>query len=247
MKRSCGLMLAVCAWPLLLVFACPAIARDAAASDSDNPQSIALRTTAKVVIDEQGRPTQVEASGRLPDAIRQFVEKRVGSWTFAPPTRDGKVGGGVTFVDLGVCAIPAGDGYSLAINYRGNGPGIVGDALPTPPYPRLALKLGVEASVKVAYVVEPDGTATWEKMRARGRLTQDFEQALKAWVKTLRYVPEEFDGQRIRTRVTTPIDFNLAQGGNDPSRATGSSGCKPDDSADSIAEDSPFKRISRGD
>ena len=36
-----------------------------------------------------------------------------------------------------------------------------------------------------------------------------FEQALRTWVASLRYVPEEIDGAPVATRVAIPVDFSM--------------------------------------
>lgn len=219
------------------------------AADADKSKLITFKAQAKVTVDAAGKPTQVEASGDLPDAVRTYIERRVATWSFAPPQRGGQIGDGVTYVHLGACAIPTKDGYSLAIDYKNNGPGMV--SVPIPYYPPAAARAGVETTMNVTYVVEPNGRATFEKAKFTGPKMRDFELLAKEWVKAMRYKPEEFDGQPVRTRITTPVDFKL---GNVSKKELAKESpenqpeCKAATEPDlrPVAQDSPFKLISQG-
>lgn len=194
-----------------------AVAPAAMSVEAEKPKLVAFRAEARVAIDANGKPTQVEASKDLPEAIKEYIEKRVSAWSFAPPQRDGRVSAGVTYVHLGACAIPVANGYSLAIDYKGNGPGYenaYGRLLP-PRYPAAAQMAGQEAAINVTYIVEADGKATLESQDFTGTgrptdpIRKAFEVAIRDWVRQLRHSPEELAGNPVRTRLTVPVIFTL--------------------------------------
>jgi len=254
---------------LLLVFAgiaAIASAQDVAVNENSSKKLIAFRTTVKVLVDENGKPTGTEASGELPDAVRQFVEKRVGSWAFAPPKRDGKVGSGVTFVRLGACAVPVDGGYSLAIDYKGNGPGWPeglfrrGPKYPMKHAPNVVVQ-HTGAAFRTTFVVEPDGSITMEEIDwlSRGVSTDErrlFEKSVKDWLTGMQYQPEELDGRKLRTRASVVTAFSM-----DGSSIPGYGALQDDNLGESnecrlatdgepgqlpVAQDSPFKLESQG-
>ncbi len=200
---------------MLGVLLLAALPLHASADDAGKP--VIFRAEAKVTIDANGKPVSVEASKDLPDAIRAYIEKRVYAWSFQPPQLDGKAVGGMTYVHLGACAVPTAGGYSLAIDYKDNGPGYANDygMLPPPRYPPNALRAGQVAAVKVTYVVETDGATTVESTEFLGHppsnigVRKDFSKAVSEWAAHLRYVPEQLDGKLVRTRLSVPLTFTL--------------------------------------
>lgn len=196
--------------PLLLAAILPLLALPATAAEP-----VTFRADAKVTLDASGKPLSIEPSADLPQPIREFIAKRVATWSFSPPTRDGKVASGVTYLDLGACAIPVdGDGYRMALDFKGNGPEVVGGVMPTPMYPRAARIAGIETSLLVTIVVEPDGTATLETITpdegSMPNRRDGFEQAARSWVTALHFVPEQFDGKAVRTRMRVHLDFRFS-------------------------------------
>ena len=250
----------------LLTCAGAAVAQEVAVNENSSKKLMAFRTTAKVMIDEHGKPTQVEASKELPEAVRQFVEKRVGSWLFSPPMRDGKVGNGVTYVRLGACAVPAEGGYSLAIDYKSNGPGwpdvlfMRGPRFPMKHAPNTVVRqLG--AAFKTTFVVEPDGSITLEKSDwiSRGSPADErklYEKSVKEWLNGMRYTPEELGGQKLRTRASVVTAFSLdgssipgyGAGGDESPRKSNECKLATDNQPGPypVAQDSPFKLESQG-
>lgn len=183
-------------------------------------EAVAFRTAARVTIDGTGQPVRVQGSERLPAPIREFVESTVSSWRFGPVLVDGEAREGVTFVDVGVCAAPRDGDLALAARYLRHGPGQADGSpdIPAPRYPASAVRGGVEASVVVSYVVEPDGSATLEGIefqdRGPGRyrhnqMRREFERALGQWVAGMQYLPEQLAGQPVATRMSVPVEFGL--------------------------------------
>lgn len=182
-------------------------------------EPVAFNAEAKVTLDASGKPLLIEASPDLPDPIRQFIERKIATWQFTPPTRDGKIASGVTYLSLGACAVPIDGGYRMAVDFKHNGPKIAtGPFLMPPAYPHAAKVAGRGATLMVKYIVEPDGQATLESIeRTDGPNDRrdGFVAALRGWVAAMRYVPEQFDGKPVRTRIQVPVKFSMT----DDSRA----------------------------
>lgn len=232
-----------------------ALAGQAAAAEP-----IAFRAEARVEVAADGRPTKIEASADLPDDIRRFIEQKIATWQFSAPTRAGVVASGVTYLSLGACAIPAANGYRLAVDFKGNGPRIAKGAMLTPPhYPRAAMFAGQGASMVATYIVETNGHVTLESIEHSGagnRHRKEFDAAIREWARSLRYLPEELAGQPVRTGVRVPIVF--VSGDNRPvairqelrDNALRSPECKMAAAASTglqpVAVDSPIRVLTSG-
>lgn len=143
------------------------------------------------------------------------MEARVRELRFTPAVIDGQAFGGTTHVVLGVCATQRDGNLALAADYRSNGPGFA-NGVPhhkPPPYPLEAIRAGHSAKMEVGFVVEPDGSATLESVEYDGFVHSSakrfFEPALRHWVEQFRYLPEEVDGQPVRT-LTAQVGTNIA-------------------------------------
>lgn len=227
-------------------------------------EPVAFRAEAKVEIDAAGKPTKIEASSDLPDGVRKFIEARVATWQFAPPSRDGVVSSGVTYLKLGACAMPVENGYRMAVDFKGSGPRLRGmSMLPPPRYPPEAQHSGQEADLVIDWIVEPDGRATLERIERKdgvvSRKNDSFYRVVREWVATLRYEPEELAGQPVRTRVSVPVQFELGSAGFSrgaykrelQERASQSPECqvaasKLQQGLQPVAVDSPFKLLNAG-
>ena len=226
-------------------------------------EPVAFRAEAKVEIDASGRPTKIEASADLPEAVRTFIEKKVATWQFAPPSRDGVTGSGVTYLNLGACAVPVANGYRMAVDFKGNGPRLAGrPMLPPPRYPPAAQRAGEGAQMVVKWIVEADGRATLEQIErsdgAKVKRIDHFDKPIREWVASLRYDPEELAGKAVRTRVVVPVTFSIgdAKGAGTfkqqlVERAKQSPECqlaasKLLDGLQPVAVDSPFKLLKSG-
>ncbi|TKS55003.1 hypothetical protein E4582_09675 [Luteimonas yindakuii] len=206
---ACGAMLAAAA-------PAPAPARQA-----DTP--LAFTTMVKVAVDEAGRPGAVEAMAPLPGPVRDFVEARTRELEFQPAMIDGHARGGVTYVVMGVCAIPDGGQMRMAAEYRNNGPGRAGGVpYPDPPrYPVDALKRGWGADMTIRYTVGEDGSATLDKVDFNGEGQRGkgiFERMAREWVGGMRLLPEEVDGQPVSTPVSMPLELTVGRSGTRAAR-----------------------------
>lgn len=198
----------IAAFAALTVLATSAVAAEPVS------KPVAFHTWARVSLDAAGQPTSIEPSPELPEAVREYLRARVAQWHFSPPMRDGKTGSAVTFVRLGACALPEpGGGYRLGVDLKGNGPRYASAGIMVPPiYPRSDMRRGREASMRVSYLVEPDGSTRFERVEfTDGRPHRDdsFEDAARDWVEQMHYEPEVLAGQPVRTRVEVPVTFTL--------------------------------------
>jgi TonB family protein len=230
-----------------------------AASAGEEAQSETLRfyANARVVLDDQGVPQQVQANERLPPSVRSAIEQRVMQWRFEPARIGGSATAGVTHVSLDACAVPAPDGtMRMAMEYRSNGPGLAGGAmLVAPPrYPAEAARYGRQGSFNVVMRIGADGNASIERIERVSGLAKPFEKTLREWVAAMRYVPEEVDTVPISTQISMLVDFKMGgESLEDRARAkreedAQSAGCRKaagavQDRLRPVVLDSPFKPV----
>jgi hypothetical protein len=222
-----------------------------AASAASAADLLTFNTKAQVTVDANGVPTEVVVPAELPAPVAQFVRNQVLQWRFQAPEHDGQRHGGQTWVMLGACAAPTAQGYQLAIDYKGTGPGVrnVDGMLPPPAYPPRAARQGFGTGARVHYVVETDGSTTLEKIEypKPGPAPHLFDDTLRAWVGALRYDPESIDGKPVRTRMSVPVDFamvvEIPRGPASSSKAECQTAMKKEDPRRAVALDSPFRRI----
>ena len=196
-------------WIGLLAFA------SAASGGDEKSDAVRFYANARVVLDAQGVPQQVQANERLPPAVRSAIEQRVMQWRFEPARIDGVAKAGVTHVFLDACAVPAADGtMRMAMDYRSNGPGLAGGAvLVAPPrYPVEAARSNREGSFNVVMRIGADGRASVERIETVAGTAKPFDKALREWVAAMRYVPEEVDTAPISTQMSMLVDFELGAG-----------------------------------
>ncbi len=238
------------------------VCSEASAQAADAAAPIPFRAMAKVWIDAAGQPGQVEATSGLPLAVRTSIERQVSAWRFQAPVVDGIPRGGMTYVSLGACAVPESDGsLRLALVYLGNGPGYSDEAvmLPPPRYPQDMARKNQGGEWTVDYVVELDGSATFASV-VESKPNQPYlkivEPALREWVKSLRFVPEEVAGASVRTRVSMPVAFSIDSSSRKAvmkkqkreleSSPECSAVMQEDAGERPVALDSPFRRLDAG-
>jgi len=161
----------------------------------------------------------VGADGRVADAavledklspsIKSTVVNYVKRWKFAPVILNGVAVPAVTFVQVDACAIPASDGYDLAIDYVANGPRLIkGAHFEFPPAlvdyagDRLAatikLKVQADGHVKLQEVVMVDVTPS---------VQHDFHNMINAWTWDLRFQPEQIAGKPVATDLEWAVEW----------------------------------------
>lgn len=186
-----------------------------ASSAEQTPKPVHFRAYARVALDAQGVPQQVEVDQKLPVVIRNAIAQRVAQWRFEP-AREGELPrAGATTVFVDACAVPAANGdMRLAVDYSWNGPGYADGRYfhPAPRYPVEAAQRNKSGMFRVVLQIGTDGRAAVEKIETQEGQLPLFEQALRTWVAALRYVPEEIDGAPVATRVAIPVDFSMGGG-----------------------------------
>jgi TonB family protein len=188
-----------------------AVAMGATAA-SKEAEPVRFHANARVELDAHGVPRQVQVNEKLPPAIRSVVEQQVMQWRFEPARVNGVAMAGVTHVFLDACLAPLpGDGMSVAMNYRHHGPGYASGAplLSPPRFPPSAARYNQEGSFRVVAQIGEDGRAKIASVETVSGSLKPFEQALRDWVTSMRYLPEEVDGKPIATRVVYPVAFSL--------------------------------------
>lgn len=220
-------------------------------------EPLIFRASAKVSISAAGEVTGVEPDPSLSPALQRSVRDEVLRYRFEPPTQAGQPVAGTTYVSLGGCAVPDGSGYKASLAYKGAGPQVEGGMLPPPRYPERAYMNGAETDAVVTYIVQPDGSATLERIDQKGRTRwkREFDKTLEQWVGTLRYQPETLAGTPVRTRLEVPVFFALHDVGQsnieevikrqhlstpECTAATSRGKMEP------VALDSPFRRLPSG-
>lgn len=175
-------------------------------------EPVRFYANARVVLDEQGVPQQVQANEKLPPVVRGVIEERVRHWRFEPARVGGVAKAGVTHVFMDACAVPLPDGgMRMALDYRSNGPALAQGALIAAPprYPVDAARAGREGSFRVVINVGQDGAATVGSIEPLTGALKPFEKTLRDWVAAMRYVPEQVDGVPIATQLAMPVDFAM--------------------------------------
>lgn len=204
---------------MLAALACASLAGAAARAADDPARPVAFRADARVELDAGGRPTRIEVSRDLPEAIRAYVARRVAAYTYSPPHRDGVSGPAVTYLHLGACAIPEGAGYRLGLDYKGNGPRLAtpGARVPVLPFPPSAMRSGrTEVTMQVAFHIEPDGSATFDKVTyadGDAHRRDGFDALARAWPKLLRFEPEQLAGRALRSQATIQLTYTVRRPG----------------------------------
>lgn len=207
----------------LILLAALSVAPLASPAAEPAPRVVTFNASVRVDVDATGKPVKVEAPQDLPDAIRAYIEQRVATWQYGSATQDNVAVPATTFVRVGACAIPtpAGDGYNLGVDFKGNGPRIISanDALPPPRYPFEALRQSVGGRYLVSYSIQPDGSTRLGEIAiieggnkgSGNRFVKVFRAALAQWAGSLRYEPELVNGHAVVTRMSVPVGFSIDQ------------------------------------
>ena len=227
----------------------------ASASAADGP--VRFRADARVELDADGKPTRIEVSKDLPEAIRGYIEKRVAGYTYSPPERDGVRGPAVTYLSLRACAVPAAGGYRLGLDFWGNGARLAtpGGRIPVLPYPASARRAGgPTVTMKIEFLIEPDGKATFQQVTYAdgGSHRRDgFDSLARDWVGLLKFDPEELAGHPVRSKASIQLTYKIVTGrgpGTEPdaeASALQSRECRmaagQEDGPMPVVEDSPIR------
>ena len=203
LKQACALFFAGCC-----------VATTAGAQVAAKSEVVAFNASVRVEVDAAGKPVSVKAPEDLPAPIRAFIEKRVAAWQYMAAKDGGQAVPAVTFVNVGACAIPAGAGFRLGLDFKGNGPRLISASgrLPPPSYPFEAQRSAVSGTYRVTYAILADGTTRVDSVDAvegRGRHAKAFRTSLEQWAEALRYEPELVNGKPVSTSMSIPVEFSI--------------------------------------
>ena len=180
----------------------------AQAANSEGP--VVFETQARVDIDASGHVTAVAPDAALPAAVGRAIERTVGAWSFRAPMQAGKSVGGVTFVQLEVCAAQVDGDFQLALGFGGNGPRRSGPGAPNPPVEAVIRESG--AKLEVTFQVRANGTAVLEDARlleGNPINARAFRSAAARWLRESTFEPEQIGGQPVATRISFPITYTF--------------------------------------
>lgn len=233
-----------------------------ASSAEPAPKPIHFRAHARVALDAQGTPQQVDVDQKLPSVVRAAIKEQVMRWRFEPARIGDQAHAGATTIFVDACAAPAAGGsMRLAVDYGWNGPGYADGRYfpPAPRYPIDAAKRGKVGVFRVVVQIGTDGRASVDAIDVQSGELRLFEEALRSWVASLRYVPEEVGGAPVATRVAIPVDFSMggplsyrqqARQERDAKQrspeCTAAMGGDKDEAPRPVVLDSPFKPITTG-
>lgn len=238
-----------------------------AAGEAPAGKLLMFSTQARIEVDSQGKVVAVTPDPALPAAVGAAIQSTVGSWRFTPPAKEGRAVNGVTFVQLGACAVPEAGNYRFAVAYRGNGPARSGP--PAPRFPLREMRAGHSSKLQLNYSVLANGTARIDEITVlEGSKRADqraFRGAVENWVNAIKFEPELVDGVPVVTKMSYPIVF-MAGGTQsfssfqaarkkfekeDQARAAAQPSCQTalgasDNSDRQVALDSPFQLLPPG-
>ncbi|MGH7651895.1 MAG: TonB family protein [Gemmatimonadaceae bacterium] len=80
-----------------------------------------------------------------------------------------------------------------------------------PEYPEMLRRAGVEGTVVATFIVGGDGRAEVDSIRFLRSDNRQFEDAVRAALRRMRFVPAEVGGRKVRQLVQMPFVFTLAR------------------------------------
>lgn len=180
---------------------------------------ITFRVSVLVDVDASGKPVKVEASKDIPQAIRNFIEKRVASWQYQPARIGGVPQPATTYVNVNACAVPTTGGYTMGVDFDDNGPRTLsGKELVPPNYPITARNAGTEAEFSLILDIGADGHAelsSIENVDFNGRVgSSEFAPALRRWARGLRFDVERLAGKPVSSKMRMEVEFVLRGSGH---------------------------------
>lgn len=228
----------------------------------DKPKLVVITTQARVEVGADGKVIAVQPDAALPPAVAQAIQGTIGAWRFVPPVHKGQSAGGVTYVQIGACALDVNGGLRMAFDYQGNGPRRLGPSTPRPPSSMAQIRPGETARMQLTYRVGADGVAQVEsvdRISGKAGISKAFRSSVEDWIRASRFEPELVAGKPVATRMSLPIEFRVlkperARGGakaieqalaaERPSCQTALGNAKKQDTA--VALDSPFTLLPSG-
>lgn len=165
---------------------------------------------AKVAVDANGRVTDVALiEDKMSAAVKAIVVNNLKNWQFVPVLANGVAAPAMTYVRFDACAIPSGDGYDLAVRYVDNGPLLDWgrDLEWSQTIDRYA---NDHQSINIKLRIATDGRAELQDVvmiDVPPTIQRDIRFAVKDWVRTLHYEPEQIAGQPVATDIEWPMEL----------------------------------------
>lgn len=186
----------------------------AGAGETPGKPALAVITTqARVEVGADGRVIAVQPDTTLPAAVAQAIQRTIGAWRFAAPVRDGQPAGGVTYVQIGACAVNVDGDMRMAFDYQGNGPRRHGPSTPRPSSSiAQQIRPGEAVKLQLTYRVGADGVATVEsvdRISGKANISNAFRPAVEEWIRASKFEPELVGGEPVATRMSLPIEFTV--------------------------------------
>lgn len=180
--------------------------------------------TVRVAVDAQGRVTQVEPQGEVPDTVRPLVVRAAEGAQFEPARRAGEPVSSRTHLKVAV-AFPAQDDQARVTALLPGGGWQRNGAMPR--YPVQALASGLGAQVWARAVFRADGSVdlaasgierivvrrSGPRPRSEGQETveQQFAASVRALLPQWTYLPDEVDGRPVAVTLHVPTRFCAPQ------------------------------------
>ncbi len=166
---------------------------------------------AKVAVDADGRVTDVAlVESQVSATIKSTVVNSLKRWQFMPVLTNGVAASALTYVRFDACAIPSGDGYDLAVKYVDNGP-LLDGGLDLEWSPTINLYANDHQAIKVRMRIAADGHAELQDVvmvDVPPTIQRDIRIAVKDWVRSLHYEPEQVAGQPVATDIEWPMKLD---------------------------------------
>ena len=150
----------------------------------------------------------------LPTGIANTLLEQLRALRFEPVRVDDRPAQVTTQVLLSACLVPIDDALVLAVKPMQFGPRP--EAVAPPPLPGSVIRELDNGShtFEVEFEVGGDGRARLlavQGPRLAGSVKVDLERALRRWIETPAWRPEELDGVAVVTRMNWPLEISLAR------------------------------------
>ncbi|MCO5055342.1 hypothetical protein [Thermomonas sp.] len=196
------------------------------AAEPTQPGVLSYYLDVRVDVDAQGKVLHVEAPADFPEAVRDYVERRVATWQYLPARENGVAVSATTWVRVGMCAVPVAEGYRMGLDFKGNGPGNLSSSTgfwPAPKYPLDAQRRDLGGSFTVHFAIQDDGSAKVTSIDPNDedsrRYLGWFRDGLNAWVAEMHFQPELVNGRPVHTEMKIPVTFISRAGSSPPTPA----------------------------
>lgn len=213
----------------------------------------ALYVTGVADIDSQGRiehidllPVENNGGRRLAAQLAPLAKATMSHWEFDPATENGKPAAAHTYLNGVFEFRKQGSNYEARFAFVGNGPAL--EKGRTPWYPSRMEETGVEATLDMLVLVQPNGSLSDIHLESAqstgGQSVAEFVRSATETIRAWHAEPETVDGHPVKTWIRVPVVFTLGGRAAGPLERSVDSPAAPftDSPGDlSLALDSPIK------